>query len=468
MNTTTILDTKVAQRVLSATNRVRRGFRGWAFVACCVIAAGFLISLVWATGIAHNDDARARQSFETSALGISGALQASIQHEEDLVVAAGAFVAANQGATSAQLGEWIVSVRAQARYPELLGIGALAFVRDADLDAFTARLEADPAVPLSATGELTINPPGVRPFYCLLHAIVSFAPPDATATASASSPFGVDYCAGGLGPLLLAGRDSGTSSILAVSDVGGTMFAIQTPIYRGGQVPDSVPARQAAYLGSLGTSIAPNVLLSEVSRDGDDLTITLTHDGLPSASFSDGEVPTDAEFVREELGNGWSATISRPTPHRGLLTSDNAQGLLAAGIAASVMLGLLIYALATGRRRAIRLVASSTDELRYQALHDSLTGLPNRAMISTVSSSCSHDPSERNGGAALYIDVDSFKNVNDTLGHDAGDQLLRSVAARLTSGLRDVDTIGRMGGDEFVVLVDGGTSAAGPQRIARA
>jgi diguanylate cyclase (GGDEF)-like protein len=467
MNTTTNFATKVAQRALSATNRIRRGFRGWAFVAGCVVTAGFLISLVWATGIAHNDDARVRQSFETSALGISAALQASIQHEEDLVVAAGAFVAANQGATSAQLGEWIVSVRAQERYPELLGIGSLAFVRNADLDAFKAALEADPAVPLSDTGELSINPPGVRPFYCLLHAIVSFAPRDVAAAAAAASPFGLDYCAGDLGPLLLAGRDSGTSSIFAVPDVAGTLFVIQTPIYRGGLVPDSVPARRAAYLGILGTSIAPDVLLSAVSPDNSDFTITLTHDGLPSASFSDGDVPTDAESLREDLGNGWTATISRPTPDRGLIASDSAKGLLAAGIAASVMLGLLIYALGTGRRRAIRLVASRTDELRYQALHDSLTGLPNRAMIlDRVEQLLAR--SRRNGtsGAALYIDVDSFKSVNDTLGHDAGDQLLRSVAARLTSGLRDVDTIGRMGGDEFVVLVDGGPSAAGPQIVA--
>lgn len=209
------------------------------------------------------------------------------------------------------------------------------------------------------------------------------------------------------------------------------------------------------------------MLLSEVSRDDSDVMITLTHDGVPSASFSDGDVPTGAESVREDLGNGWSTTISRPTPDRGLMASGSAKGLLAAGIAASVMLGLLIYALGTGRRRAIRLVASRTDELRYQALHDSLTGLPNRAMIlDRVEQLLARSLRNGTSGAALYIDVDSFKNVNDTLGHDAGDQLLRSVAARLTTGLRDVDTIGRMGGDEFVVLVDGGPSAAGPQIVA--
>jgi diguanylate cyclase (GGDEF)-like protein len=107
------------------------------------------------------------------------------------------------------------------------------------------------------------------------------------------------------------------------------------------------------------------------------------------------------------------------------------------------------------------------DRIRHQALHDALTGLPNRALIhDRVEQMLARSRRNRTPCAALFIDLDGFKNVNDTLGHDAGDLLLQSVAARLATVLRDSDTVGRLGGDEFIVLVEGASLDAGPELVA--
>jgi diguanylate cyclase (GGDEF)-like protein/PAS domain S-box-containing protein len=95
------------------------------------------------------------------------------------------------------------------------------------------------------------------------------------------------------------------------------------------------------------------------------------------------------------------------------------------------------------------------DELSYQAFHDSLTGLANKALFQDR---LQHAAAriERTGGhlAVLFIDLDNFKTVNDSLGHAAGDELLRRVAEILVGCLRKVDTAARLGGDEFAVLVE--------------
>jgi diguanylate cyclase (GGDEF)-like protein/PAS domain S-box-containing protein len=96
--------------------------------------------------------------------------------------------------------------------------------------------------------------------------------------------------------------------------------------------------------------------------------------------------------------------------------------------------------------------------LEYQAYHDTLTGLPNRALF-TDRLDISLARTLRQGGrvAALLLDLDGFKEVNDTLGHRAGDVLLQQVAERLSACLRPHDTAARLGGDEFVVLLDQST-----------
>lgn len=108
------------------------------------------------------------------------------------------------------------------------------------------------------------------------------------------------------------------------------------------------------------------------------------------------------------------------------------------------------------------------DQIRHQALHDALTGLPNRALIlDRVENMLARARRRREPAAALFLDLDGFKTVNDTLGHEAGDRLLQAVAARVSTTLRDGDTIGRLGGDEFIVLVEGTTSEHRPDRAAQ-
>ena len=102
----------------------------------------------------------------------------------------------------------------------------------------------------------------------------------------------------------------------------------------------------------------------------------------------------------------------------------------------------------------MRRVAASDDQAR-EARRDPLTGLPNRSVFFEHLAEATHRA--RTGEtrlAVLFMDLDGFKHVNDTLGHDVGDELLRAVAGRLAGAVRRSDVVARLGGDEFAVLVE--------------
>jgi diguanylate cyclase (GGDEF)-like protein/PAS domain S-box-containing protein len=107
-----------------------------------------------------------------------------------------------------------------------------------------------------------------------------------------------------------------------------------------------------------------------------------------------------------------------------------------------------VLANAIGRRNAERALA-------HQALHDPLTGLPNRSLLlDRLELALARSVRTGENVAVMLIDLDGFKDVNDTLGHGAGDELLRIVARRLQQTLRDADSVARLGGDEFVVVAE--------------
>lgn len=118
-----------------------------------------------------------------------------------------------------------------------------------------------------------------------------------------------------------------------------------------------------------------------------------------------------------------------------------------AGMLMLLVFGLIMVAY---RRSADRQAA----EVEHQALHDLLTGLPNRALFRDRGElALAMAARKQVCGAVMLLDLDRFKEVNDTLGHNSGDVLLQQVAARLKATLRDSDTVARLGGDEFTVLL---------------
>jgi len=106
-------------------------------------------------------------------------------------------------------------------------------------------------------------------------------------------------------------------------------------------------------------------------------------------------------------------------------------------------------------------------ELARQATHDALTGLPNRALFADRLGQALARASRRQATlAVLFLDLDGFKAVNDSLGHAAGDQLLVAVADRMRACLRLEDTVARLGGDEFTILLEGLTDLRGATLVA--
>ena len=123
-------------------------------------------------------------------------------------------------------------------------------------------------------------------------------------------------------------------------------------------------------------------------------------------------------------------------------------------IVLAALLGRMSWQLTQSRLREGEIKLEHAKRVEYLAYHDGLTGLPNRSMYSKLLSQ-SISEAHRYGRrlAVAFLDLDRFKQINDTLGHAAGDQLLQDVAKRLRLCVRESDTVARLGGDEFVVLL---------------
>jgi diguanylate cyclase (GGDEF)-like protein len=437
----------------------RRSF--WIAIAVGVVTIGFVGSFLGANNFARNDVQRNRSSLQTSTVEIASALNLAIQHEQDLAISGGAFMVENPNASESSFIRWVSNVDAFRRYPEILAIAEVDVVSSSQLKAFAARAVINAKESKAPSQTFSVTPAGKRPFYCLVdveHARAGLP----------EIPIGLDLCDSSLGPQLLQARDSGQPTYAPDSLGGPAAFAVGTPLYRNGSHPNTVAARRANLIGFTGTEIQPNtILMTALLGHPDDAVAFHYQRSGSNATFRAGKRPKDATSVTVSLHNGWHVQVFTAAVAGGIFGESDSTLLFLGGTLLSLLLGLLIFVLGTSRSSAMQLVKERTDQLQHQALHDSLTGLPNRALIlDRIDRMLARSRREHSAVAALFLDLDNFKDINDTLGHRAGDELLVSVGVRLKSAVRENDTVGRLGGDEFVVLADGVSLEAGVDVVA--
>jgi diguanylate cyclase (GGDEF)-like protein len=439
----------------------RRAGLVWGLLAACLVAAGIVGSLLGARAVADGHAAQSRRSLGSAAAQVASGLNLAIQRESDLTMSENALVARDPGIAQAGFVKWVAAERAHERYPELASVQLLALVPRAQLRTFQDAAVA-PIRP-TAAGASTVVPAGNRPFYCLVRAGVAWGP------LNFRPGDWIDICAlPGAPSQMMAERDTGGSSYFAVQYGGLSVLGVQTPVYRGGLVPATVAERRHAFVGWIGETIVPSVVLASALRGhpGMALTITYRANGY-QAAFSHGRAPAHAGHLTLRLAGSWTAGVSGPLASASILEDESARGLLVGGIVLSAVLGVLLYVLASGRARARRLVWEKTGELEHLAMHDALTGLPNRVLaLDRAEQLLARARRTQLPIAALYIDIDGFKHVNDTFGHATGDQFLQLVAERLRSVVRESDTAARLAGDEFLVLLDGTTLDVAPELVA--
>ena len=450
------------------------GGRRWIAVAAGVVVLGVALSV----GGFYLQRARVRAdqraALRTTAADVTATLAATLQRDLDFVASVRAVDTLQPRLTNASFGSWYAALQGARGRVGGVGTALIAVVPAARLSAFVAASQRDPTWRLIIGGRYRIIPAGRRTRYCLIKAFAGGVP-----TAASAGLLQLDYCAASIaGPgLLPSGPSSLSASLLAEADAdaygaadvpplpiagdrGSTLF-VGAPVYRLGTPLSTVAQRRAALVGWAAGSFDQSTLISSAVGAHRNLAVALYRRDLGGrlALVGQSSTPAPAGAVTRttavQAEGTWLVRVQGVPRAAG--SSATVQGLLvlAAGLIVTLLVVLLTVVLGRSREAALRLVAEKTAELRFRAMHDSLTGLPNRELVlDRTEQMLARARRFEVPVAAMYVDLDAFKQINDTYGHAAGDELLCSVGERLRAVVRESDTVGRLAGDEFVVLLE--------------
>jgi diguanylate cyclase (GGDEF)-like protein/PAS domain S-box-containing protein len=189
----------------------------------------------------------------------------------------------------------------------------------------------------------------------------------------------------------------------------------------------------------------------EVSRFSGELVLTAATGKLPGEDGGEPLMPAHAlESDRPVvMDDGVSVTIPGQRNPHGIIAGYSAERRVFSQDEALFMQSVAHVLAAAIERWSVE------ESIRHNALHDPLTGLPNRTLfLNRLAHVFAKRDLTSSSAAVMFLDIDNFKLINDSLGHEAGDRLLRAVAPRLAEVVRPTDTVARFGGDEFVVLCE--------------
>jgi diguanylate cyclase (GGDEF)-like protein len=456
-----------------ASTRARRR-QLWTLLAFAVLIG--TVALAAAGGLLWRASQLRHEQFEvrTSEANVTATLGTLLRRETDFVTTITGLATMQPRVSDSEFNAWYRHFQGADRQPGALGTAIVRPVPRSGLSRFSAKLNADSAYRALIGSPVTSLPPAPKR-YCLVSAIAAIAALDQ----ANARWLQMDWCSSAPGPgqlmapLLRTATDTDQFAALANSSAGLPTMFIVAPVYRHGARVNTVTERRAASIGWVVSSFDVVSMVGSSIGENHELTVSLEHrnpDGSWAQMARAGPRATPGSLERTTrlaINGDWRVTVHGR--HLGHGVTPDVQGMLvfAAGTVLGVLLLLLLLVLTRSRDQALEIIEQKTVELRHQANHDPLTGLPNRVLaLDRAEQMLARARRGQLPIAALYLDVDGLKQLNDTFGHTSGDEFLQVIAERLQGVIRESDTVARLNGDEFVVLLDSSTLDAGPQMVA--